>query len=79
MIGDCSYFWHGQSTPGFRCQNSHDLAGHPLVRHSRLKELFRPRRGIATRYLDNYLIWFHLVDLAPGANDRACLAATITK
>ena len=30
-------------------------------RHSRLKDFLRPRRGIATRYLDNYLSWFHLV------------------
>ena len=53
-------------------------------RHSRLKDFnarirrMRPRRGIATRYLDNYLSWFHLVGLAPGANDRACLAAAVT-
>ena len=31
------------------------------------------------RYLDNYLSWFHLVGLAPGANDRACLAAAVTE
>ena len=36
-------------------------------------------RGIATRYLDNYLSWFHLVGLAPGANDRACFAAAVTR
>ena len=48
-------------------------------RQSRLKDFLRPRRGIATRYLDNYLSWFHLVGLAPGANDRACLAAAITR
>ena len=48
-------------------------------RHSRLKDFLRPRRGIATRYLDNYLSWFHLVGLAPGANDRACLAASVTR
>ena len=42
-------------------------------RHSRWKDFLRPRRGVATRYLDNYLSWFHLVGLAPGANDRACL------
>ena len=48
-------------------------------RHSRLKDFLRPRRGIATRYLDNYLSWFHLVALAPGANDRACLAAAVTR
>ena len=47
-------------------------------RHSRLKDFLRPRRGIAIRYLDNYLSWFHLVGLAPGANDRACLA-TVTR
>ena len=35
----------------------------------------RLRRRASTRYLDNYLSWFHLVGLAPGANDRACLAA----
>ena len=34
-------------------------------RHSRLKDFLRPRCGIATRYLDNYLSWFHLVGLAP--------------
>ena len=39
----------------------------------------RPRRGVATRYLDNYLSWFHLVGLAPGANHRACLAAAVTR
>ena len=48
-------------------------------RHSRLKDFLRPRRGIATRYLANYLSWFHLVGLAPGANDRACLAACRNK
>ena len=47
-------------------------------RHSRLKDFLRPRRGIATRYLDNYLSWY-LVGLAPGANDRACLAAAVTR
>ena len=47
--------------------------------HSRLKDFLRPCRGIATRYLDNYLSWFHLVGLARGANDRVCLAAAIAK
>ena len=46
-------------------------------RHSRLKDFLRLRRGIATRYLDNYLSWFHLVGLSPKANDRACLAAAL--
>ena len=48
-------------------------------RHSRLKDFLRPRRGIATRYLDNYLSWFHLVGLAPGANDRAGSVASLAK
>ena len=34
-----------------------------------------PPAASPKRYLDNYLSWFHLVGLAPGANDRACLAA----
>ena len=29
-------------------------------RHSRLKDFLRPRRGIATRYLDNYLTFSSL-------------------
>ena len=47
-------------------------------RHSRLKDSLRPRRGGATCYLSNYLSWFHLAGLAPGANDQACLAAALT-
>ena len=34
-----------------------------------VEDFLRPRRGIATRYPN--LSWFHLVGLAPGANDRA--------
>ena len=48
------------------------------VKFSRRTTAPPPRRGIATRYLENYLSWFHLVGLAPGANDRACLAAAVT-
>ena len=44
-----------------------------------MKDFLRPRRGIATRYLDNYLSWFHLGRPRPGANDRACLAAAVTR
>ena len=36
--------------------------------HSRLKDF---ASSPWHRYLDNYLSWFHLVGLAPGANDRA--------
>ena len=48
-------------------------------RHSRWKDFLRARRGVATRYLENYLSRFHLVGLAPGANDRACLAAAVAR
>ena len=58
--------------------SSSNLSAGPLI-GGRPKDFLRPRRGIATRYLDNYLSWFHLVALAPGANDRACLAAAITR
>ena len=46
-------------------------------RHSRLKEFLRARRGIATRYLDSYLRWFHLIVLHPDQTPRYCLAAAI--
>ena len=32
--------------------------------HSRLKEWLRRFKGVATRYLDNYLCWFDFVDRA---------------
>ena len=47
--------------------------------HSRWKDFLRARRGVATRDLDNYLSWFHLVGLASGANDRAFLAAAAAR
>jgi hypothetical protein len=46
-------------------------------RHSRLKNFLRTRRGIATRYLDSYLRWFHLIVLHPDPTPRYCLAAAI--
>ena len=55
------------------------MGGTGSGRMCRRSDFLRPRRGIATRYLDNYLSWFHLVGLAPGANDRACLAAAVTR
>ena len=30
--------------------------------HIRIKGFLRRRRGIATRYLDSYLRWFHLIE-----------------
>lgn len=47
--------------------------------HSRWEDFLRARRSVATRYLDNCLSWFHLVGLAAGANDRACLAAGVAR
>ena len=46
-------------------------------RHSRLKGFLRGFRGIATKYLDSYLRWFHLVGLAAHASPRACLTAAL--
>jgi transposase-like protein len=43
-------------------------------RHERLKTLFRRHRGIATRYLDSYLAWYHLVVLPTLPSPRAILA-----
>lgn len=45
--------------------------------HSRLKDFLRQRRGVATKYLGNYLRWFDraVVDNAP--TPRACLDAAI--
>ena len=48
-------------------------------RHSQLKDFLRCYRGIATKYLGNYLQWFHLIKLAPQPSSRACLAAVITR
>jgi len=46
-------------------------------RHSRLKDFLRSRRGIATKYLNSYLRWFHLTALHPDPTPRHCLAAAI--
>ena len=44
-------------------------------RHSRIKGFLRRFRGIATKYLESYLRWFHLVVLGRHPSPRACLAA----
>ena len=46
-------------------------------RHGRLKGFLRGFRGIATKYLDSYLRWFHLIGLAAHASPRACLSAAM--
>ncbi len=44
-------------------------------RHERLKTFLRRHRGIATKYLDSYLRWFHLTVLPRSQTPRAVLAA----
>src|ERR1035441_787950 len=44
-------------------------------RHERLKDFLRRHRGIATKYLDSYLRWFHLAVLPRQPTPRAVLAA----
>ncbi len=44
-------------------------------RHGQIKGFLRRFRGIATKCLDNYLRWFHLVVLGRHPSPRACLAA----
>ena len=45
--------------------------------HERIKTFLRARRGVATKYLDNYLRWFHLAELQHAPTPRACLNAAI--
>ena len=45
-------------------------------RHERLKGFLRRHRGVATRYLDNYLRWLHLAILPRRTTARSILAAT---
>ena len=43
----------------------------------RIKTFLRRRRGIATKYLDNYLRWFHLTGIGRSPTPSACLNAAI--
>ena len=45
-------------------------------RHSQLKDFLRRYRGVATKYLDNYLRWFQRLQLE-NASPRACRATAI--
>ena len=47
-------------------------------RHSQLKDFLRRYRGVATKYLDNYLRWFQHLELE-SASPRACLANAIDR
>lgn len=46
-------------------------------RHERLKSFLRRHRGIATKYLDSYLKWFHLAGIRLDPSPRACLNAAL--
>src|SRR5512144_2986108 len=48
-------------------------------RHERLKTFLRRYRGIATKYLDSYLKWFHLAGLHLDPSPRACLNAPMRR
>ena len=44
-------------------------------RHERLKTFLRGRRGVATKYLDSYLAWYHLAVLPKLPTPRSVLAS----
>ena len=48
-------------------------------RHSRLKWFLSRYRGVATKYLDNYLRWFQLIVLGQNPNSRTVLNAVMLK
>ena len=48
-------------------------------RHSQIKGFLRGFRCIATKYLDSYLRWFHLIELGNRPSPRACLAAAMAR
>ena len=48
-------------------------------RNSQIKGFLRARRGIATKYLDSYLKWFHLIELGHKPSPGACLEAAMTR
>ena len=48
-------------------------------RHSQIKSFLRGRHGIATKYLDSYLRWFHLIELGGQPSPRACLEAAMAR
>ena len=46
-------------------------------RHESLKTFLRPHRGVATKYIDSYLRWFHLAGLKHNPAPRSCPNAAI--
>ena len=48
-------------------------------RHSQIEGFLRSYRGIATKYLDSYIRWFHVIDLGDQPSPRTCLEAAMTR
>ena len=48
-------------------------------RYSQIKGFLRGFRGIASKYLDSYLRWCHLIELADQPSPKACLKAAMDK
>ena len=48
-------------------------------RHSQIKGFLRGFRGIATKDLDSYPRWFHLIKLGDQPSPRACLETAMAK
>ncbi len=48
-------------------------------RHSQIKGFLRDFRSIATKYLDSYLRWFHLIELGDQPSPGACLKAAMAR
>ncbi len=46
-------------------------------RHERLKTFLRIHRGVSTKYLTNYLHWYHLAVLPKSPTARGCLTAAV--
>ena len=46
---------------------------------ARSRGFCEPSRGIATKNLDSYLRWFHLIELGDRPSPRACLAAAMAR
>lgn len=53
-------------------------AVHIQTVNSRLKDFLRRYRGVATKYLSNYLRWFERIELE-SASSRSCLAIAISQ
>ena len=47
-------------------------------RHQGLKGFVRGFRGVAARYLPNYVRWFHIAALMPSPTPQSCLNAALS-